>query len=224
MQSSRRFVARWRAAIPCLVAGIVAGCATRHPEALAPVAPVAASIIWRIEPGDVLRSRVFRNPELDAEPTVSPNGTAFFPGLGRIAVAGISLDSLEAMLNARYATLVREPAVQVTMNRDITLYGQIRSPGVYAADPGMTMLALVAKAGGQTSSGASSEVILETSDGRQLLLPREARLGTLDVHRGDAVRFADQSFFLRNATTIGASSLVITTLSTLIGLVLLVSR
>ena len=225
----RRLRARWRATFPGLLAGLIVGCATRHPEALAPFAPIAATNIWRIEEGDLLKTRVFRSPELNAEPTVGPNGTAFFPGLGRLKVVGISVDSLEALLNTRYATLVREPAVQVTMQREVTLYGQVRSPGVYAADPGTTLLALSARAGGQIgSTGAAGsgvlEVRLETADGRRLLLPREARLGTIDLHRSDAINMVEQSFFTRNATTIQASSLVVTSLSALIGLILIVTR
>ena len=225
----RRLRARWRAALPGVFIGLVVGCATRHPEALAPLAPIAATNIWRIEEGDLLKTRVFRSPDLNAEPTVGPNGTAFFPGLGRLKVVGISVDSLEALLNTRYAMLVKEPAVQVTMQREVTLYGQVRSPGVYAVDPGTTLLALSARAGGQTgyngtAGSGSLEVRLETADGRRLLLPREARLGTIDLHRSDAINLVEQSFFTRNATTIQASSIVVSTLTALISLILIVSR
>jgi polysaccharide export outer membrane protein len=180
--------------------------------------------VWRVEEGDVIKARVYREPDLSSEPTVAANGTAYFPGIGRIAVGGLTIDSLEALLNAKYETVVRSPAVQVTMQRDITLYGQVRIPGVYPVDPGMTMMGLLAKAGGQSGQGGTPEVTLQTSDGRRLLLPAEARLGNLDIHRRDAVYLAEQSFFLRNSASITATSLVVSTLSTLIGLVLVVSR
>jgi protein involved in polysaccharide export with SLBB domain len=152
-------------------------------------------------------------------------GTAFFPGLGRISVAGLSIDSLESMLNTRYATqVVRGAAVQVTMTRELTLYGSVRAPGVYAASPGMTILGFVAKSGGQTSAGASPEAHLETADGRRFLLPREARLGTIEMHRTDALVLAEQGFLQRNASTIGAASLFVSMLSTLVSVALLVSR
>ena len=225
----RRLRAHWRAALPGVFIGLVVGCATRHPEALASLAPIAATNIWRIEEGDLLKTKVFRNAELNAEATVAPNGTAFFPGLGRLHVAGLSADSLEALLNARYAMLVKEPAVQVTMQREVTLLGQVRLPGVYAVDPGSTLLALAARAGGQTgingtAGSGTMELRLETADGRRLLLPREARLGAIDVHKTDAINLAEQGFFNRNASTIQASSLVVSTLSGLIGLILILSR
>jgi protein involved in polysaccharide export with SLBB domain len=224
MPFNRPIRSSWCAALLGVTGLLTGGCATRSPQIVKEVAPVATSIIWRIEEGDMVRTRVFRNPELDAEATVSPNGTAFFPGLGRVTITGMTLDSLESMLNARYATLIREPAVQVTMARDVTLYGQVRSPGVYAADPGMTLLALVAKAGGFAGQETSVAVTLRTADGRRLALPGEARLGTIDLHRRDAIFMSSENFLSRNAASIAATQILVTTLTAALGLVLIVTR
>lgn len=211
-----------------VVAGVAvlaaAGCATRHREALAPVAPVAAQIIWTIEPNDLLKVKVFRDPELSSEPLVNEQGSAYFPGVGRLNVSGITRDSLESLLNGRYGALLREPAVQVTLQREITVFGQVRSPGIYAVDPGTTLLGLMAKAGGQVTTGAAMDVTLEQAAGRRLTLPREARLGTIAVHRTDAIQFAEQGFFLRNSASIYQSTIILSAVSTFIGLVLVLTR
>ena len=223
MSPTRCLSASWRAVLLGATAIAATGCATRHREVLAPPAAVAATIMWRLEPNDLLKVRVYREPELSGEATVGANGSAYFLGVGRVAVAQLTLDSLEVLLNARYGTLLRNPAVQVTMEREITVYGQIRVPGVYAVEPATTMLGLIAKAGGQ--SGASApDIVLEASDGRRLTLPREARLGTIDIHRSDAVLLSEQGFFLRNSTAMSATSLMVSMLSTLVGLILVVSR
>lgn len=108
------------AVVPCLVTGLMSACATRSPETTLQAAPVASSISWRIEEGDVITTRVYRNPELGSQPTVGRDGSAFFPGLGRIAVVGMTLDSLESLLNARYgSTVIKDAVVQVTMQRDL---------------------------------------------------------------------------------------------------------
>jgi polysaccharide export outer membrane protein len=215
--------ARWRVAIPGLLA-LLSACATRHPESIAPVVPVAANTVWRIESGDLIRTKVYREPELSSDATVSPGGTAFFPGLGRVAVAGLSVDSVEALLNARYGQLLREPAVQVVLQRDITIQGQVRSPGVYGVDPNGTLQGLIARAGGPSNANASPEIVLETADGRRLLIPREVRMGTIELSRRDAISLSDQSFITRNNSTISAASLVVSLLSTIISLVVIVSR
>ena len=223
MSPTRCLSASWRAVLLGATVIAATGCATRHREVLAPPAVVAPTIIWRIEPNDLLKVRVYREPELSGDATVGANGTGYFLGIGRVPVAQLTLDSLEVLLNARYGTLLRTPAVQVTMEREITVYGQIRVPGVYATEPATTMLGLIAKAGGQ--SGASApDIVLETSDGRRLTLPREARLGTIDIHRSDAVLLSEQGFFLRNSTAMSATSLMVSMLSTLVGLILVVSR
>jgi polysaccharide export outer membrane protein len=219
---SRRAALR-RAWCGALLVGATA-CATRQPETGMPIVPVAPNVVWRIEEGDLIRVKVYGQADLTSDPIVNPNGTAFFPGIGRLPVTGLSLDSLEAVLTAHYAKLIRGPAVQVSMAREITMYGSVRTPGVYAADPGATLLGLMVRAGGQATTGSTPEMRLEKADGRRFLMPREARVGSIDIHRNDAVLLADPSFFQRNATAIGATSLVVTTLSTMIGLILLVSR
>lgn len=204
---------------------LLSACATRRPETILPTAPVAQSVIWRIEEGDLLKTRVFGHSELDADPTVSPTGTAFFPGLGRVQVLGLTTDSLEVLLNAQYAAqVVRGAAVQVTMQRELTLVGAARLPGVYAASPGLTILSFVARSGGQISQGEVPPLRLEKADGSRYLLPREARLGSIDIHRNDALVVAEQGFFQRNQAFITGASLVVNMISTLVGVTLLVSR
>lgn len=190
-----------------------------------PMAPVAATIVWRIEDGDLLRTKVFRSPDLNVEVAVGDNGTAYFPAIGRIMVRGLTPDSLEALLNQRYASAVlREPAVQVTMQRDVTLYGQVKIPGVYAVDPGTTLLGLVARAGGSSSAAGTPDVSLEKADGLRYRLPGEARLGSIDLHHDDALYMAESSIIVRNTATLYATSYVVTIISTLVSLGLILSR
>jgi polysaccharide export outer membrane protein len=222
MTPNRRIRARvWRCAALILTLG---ACAERRPELQIPGAQVAPRLSWHIEDGDVIKTRVYKNPDLSGESTVGIDGTAFFQGLGRVRVIGMVLDSVETMLNTRYAQFLKEPAVQVTMQRDLTLYGAVRGPGVYSAEPTMTMQGLLARAGGASNNTGTIQILLERSDGTVVTLPREARLGTLTIHRTDAIRLSEESFFVRNATAIQATQIVITSLSAVIGLVSLLTR
>jgi protein involved in polysaccharide export with SLBB domain len=216
-----------RAALLLCAGVVLSACATRSPTTIAPTAPVAAGIVWRVEEGDILRTKVYTSPDLSAEAVVTANGTAFFPAVGRLPVAGLTLDSLETLLNARYATqVVRNAAVQVTMLRDITLLGQVRSPGIYPSDPNTTLMGLLARAGGQATAGGSTspQVYLELSDGRRLVLPREARLGSVDMHRRDAIFLDETSFFARNATALQATAVAMSIISALVSLLAATTR
>jgi polysaccharide export outer membrane protein len=212
-----------RAAMALLAGLLASGCATRRPESIIPPAPIARDVIWRIEEGDVLRVRVFGHADLDAEPTVNMGGTALLPGLGRVAVAGLTADSLEGLLNVRYAErVVRGAAVQVTMEREITLYGAARAPGVYSASPGTSILSFMARNSGM--QGQMPDVFLEKADGSRMSLPKEARLGTIDIHRGDALVVSEASWFMRNQGAITAMNLVVGIVTTILTLGVAVSR
>lgn len=223
---TRRILSKFTlVAWPVLATMLTIGCATRTRPAVAPVASVSAGIVWRVEEGDIIKTRISGSPDLTADATVGASGTAFFPSLGRVSVAGLSLDSLEALLNARYSSqVIRNAAVQVTLQREVTLHGQVRTPGVYAVEPNQSVLALMARAGGVSSLSSTPGLTLETSEGRRLLMPREARLGSIDIHRRDAIYVADEGFFSRNGATITTVSVFVNMLVALTTIVLYSTR
>jgi len=217
---------RIAALAPLVVAAAlsVTGCATRHPEGQVPYATVSPGIVWRVEPGDVVKTRIYREPELSGEAIVAPNGQAYFAGVGRVAVAGMTLDSLQAEIASRYAKLVLDAAVEVMLIREVVVYGETRSPGVYPVDASTTVLGLLAKGGGAAGSGKSPSMTLMKADGRQLRLPREARVAQIDVRHGDAVYVSQDSFFARNAQNFTVFSTVVTVLVSVAYLISFVSR
>ena len=220
--SSRRLALL--APLAVAVALSLVGCATRHPENQVPFATVSTGIVWRVEPGDVVKTKIYREPDLSGESIVPPNGQAYFPGVGRVSVVGMSLDSLQTEISARYAKLVIDAAVDVTLVRDVVVYGETRSPGVYLVDASTTVLGLLAKGGGAAGSGKSPTMTLIKADGRQLRLPREARLVQIDVRHGDAVYVAQDSFFARNAQNFTVFSTVVTVLVSIAYLISFVTK
>lgn len=203
---------------------VVAGCATRRPETSIEPVPLSPTIVWRVSEGDVLKVRIYREAELSGESVVNVGGTAYFAGLGRVSVEGLTLDSLQDDILARYAKFLVDAAVDVTVQRDIVVYGQTRSPGVYLADPSLTVLGLLARAGGTGAQGREPIVTLVKADGRQFLLPREARLAMMDITRADAVYVQEGSYFARNQQTFGALTLAVSLATSALGLILIVAR
>jgi polysaccharide export outer membrane protein len=201
-----------------------AGCATRRPETRIDVMPVARTIMWRVAEGDLLRVRIYREPELSGESFVNVGGSAYFAGLGRIQVEGLTLDSLQADIAGRYSKFLVDAAVDVTLQRDIVVYGQARAPGVYLVDPSMTVLGLLAKAGGVGSQSRDPVLTLVKADGRQFSLPREARLAMMDVTRSDAIYVQEASVFARNRESLSAVTLAVTLATSILGLIFIVTR
>ena len=217
---------RLAALTPIALAGALSagGCATRHPETQIPFATVSPGIIWRVEPGDVVKTRIYREPELSGEAVVAPNGQAYFAGIGRVTVAGMTLDSLQADVASRYSRLVLDAAVEVMLIRDVVVYGETRSPGVYPVDASTTVLGLLAKGGGAMGSGKTPSMTLIKADGHQLRLPREARMAQIDIRHGDAVYVAQDSYFARNAQNFTVFSTIITVLVSVAYLISFVTK
>jgi protein involved in polysaccharide export with SLBB domain len=199
----------------------LAACATRRPEMMIPEAPRSIIPVWKLETGDQITTKIYREPDLASQTTVSQSGEAYFPGLGRVTVAGLTMDSLQVELTNRYDKLVIDAAVDAVMMRDVVIYGQVRSSGVYNVDPALTVLGLLAKAGGATGVGKSPLLTLVKGDGRQYRLTREVRLSTLDIVHGDAIYVQDESFIGRNAASFGTFTLIVTLILSVTGLLVI---
>jgi protein involved in polysaccharide export with SLBB domain len=104
------------------------------------------------------------------------------------------------------------------------IIGQVRAPGVYAVDPGLTVLGLFAKAGGSTGAGKASTFTLMKADGREFRLARESRLSTLDIVHGDAIFAQDESWFGRNSQNLTAVSLISSIAIAIVSFVLILTR
>ncbi len=207
-----------------LAAVSFAACATRVTPNVIPDAPRSIIPIWKLETGDQILTKIYREPDLATQTGVGQSGDAFFPGLGRVPVAGLTLDSLQVELTRRYDKLVIDAAVDAVMLRDVVIYGQVRIPGVYNVDPSITVLGLLAKAGGATGVSKLPDLTLIKGDGRQFRLSREVRLSTLDIVHGDAIYVQDQGFLGRNAQAIGTFGILATLTLSIASLLILFLR
>jgi polysaccharide export outer membrane protein len=197
---------------------MLTACATRRPEALTPPAPIAALPIWKLEAGDQIKTRIYREPDLSGDVTVAANGTAYFPGIGRVTVQGMSLDELQTDLTVRYSKMIVDAAVDASFSREVVVYGQVRTPGVFLVDPGTTVLGLISKAGGASGPGKSPLLTLVKADGRQQTLAREARLALIDISHGDAIFVQDDTFFGRNQANLASIVLFASVIVSLISI------
>jgi polysaccharide export outer membrane protein len=202
----------------------LAACATRRPEMAIPEAPRSIVPVWKLETGDQIATKIYREPDLSSQTVVSQSGDAYFPGLGRVKVAGLTMDSLQVELTNRYDKLVIDAAVDAVMNRDVVIYGQVRTPGVYNVDPALTVLGLLAKAGGANGTGRSPLLTLVKGDGRQFRLSRETRLSSIDIVHGDAIYVQEESFIGRNSQNLGALTLVVTLILSVTSIVLILFK
>jgi hypothetical protein len=177
----------------------VSGCTARNPQALAPQVTVARGVAWRVAEGDVISWRVYNDASLSGNSIVAPDGTVYAIALGRVPVLGLTIDSLKMVFAERYDKIIRDAAVDATVQRDIVVYGPQRAMTLVLADPSLTVLGLLAKAG--TQGGQSPIVSLVHPNGSRELMPRDARLGSIAVTRADGIYVEPSGFLARNSQT-----------------------
>jgi protein involved in polysaccharide export with SLBB domain len=180
------------------LASSTAGAQQRAAE---PSAPAAAAL----RPGDRLRVQIFREPELSREYQVPVDGVVDFPIVGGVNVVRVTTDSLTSELRARYAVSLRDPSIEVTPLRRVRVFGAVRNPGYYHADPTVTVAGAILLAGGITSEGTAARVQLLRSGQRRTLARTGGAFRTdLPVASGDEISVPERSWVSRNTALLAS--------------------
>jgi protein involved in polysaccharide export with SLBB domain len=154
----------------------------------------------RVRPGDQVVLRIFREPEMSGTYSVSETGEAVLPRIGRIQVTEMDIVALQDSLLAAYAVYLRNPAIEVTILRRISVLGEVRRPDVYMIDLTMTLRDVLARAGGVTEAGNRNRISI-VRDGEQIRLPDRdiANMLAAELRSGDQVVVDRRSWISINA-------------------------
>jgi len=114
--------------------------------------------------GDRISIQVFDEPDLTLESTVSATGVLSYSYLGDIKVAGKTPSEVERQISAllRDGFLVN-PSVNVSVSqfRPFFISGEVRSPGSYPFQPGLTLDKAIALAGGLTDRASQRQMFIQ---------------------------------------------------------------
>jgi protein involved in polysaccharide export with SLBB domain len=163
-----------------------------------------------LRPGDAIRVEIWREGDLSGDFAVAADGTVTLPLLGRQRLVDIPLTQLRDTLTAQYRVHLRNPSINVTPIRRVTVLGEVDKPGLYGADPTIALAGLVALAGGATPNGSLNHIRI-VRDG-QVLRERVGVSETLaeaDVRSGDQVIVDQKSWFARNSTFVVSTILTV---------------
>ena len=158
-----------------------------------------------LRPGDRVRLKVWREPDLSGEFVVDERGIMVFPKVGRVDVQHVTSDSLKSLLVTRLAESLRDPSVDVTVLRRVSILGSVRNPGVYFVDPTTTVSDALAMAGGVNADGKQDSFQL-LRDGKRLQvgLSGDLRLADSPLQPGDQLRVPQRSWLSRNAALVAS--------------------
>jgi polysaccharide export outer membrane protein len=174
--------------------------ATESGKAQSPsVASQPADSAGALRAGDVIRVRIWREPDLSGEFRVDEQGNAVFPKIGTVSVLGLQPDSLKARLIASYSSYLRNPAIEVVPLRRITILGGVRNPGLYPVDLTMTLADAFALAGGVSPDAKPDQVELVRGGERtRFKISNETRIADTPVRSGDQLYVPTRGWVARN--------------------------
>lgn len=137
---------------------------------------------YRVGPGDVLSIIVYDHPELtipagsersaaEAGHEVRRDGTLYYPYIGRVQVADLSLGEIRNILARRLSAYINDPQIDVRMaafnSQKVYVSGAVATPGTLPiTSVPLTLVDAISQAGGAQENANWHEVIL-TRDGRE---------------------------------------------------------
>jgi polysaccharide export outer membrane protein len=121
---------------------------------------------YRIGPGDVLALDVFGHEELSRKVRVETSGSVRLPLIGKLDLAGLTLDEAEYALTERLFEnqILNNPQLSLSVDeyhsQSVSVQGAVEKPGSYQLLGRRTLLDILGEAGGLTgSSGRAGERI-----------------------------------------------------------------
>lgn len=135
---------------------------------------------------DVIRVNVWKNTDLSQTVTVGPDGFVSLPLLGDVHVAGMTANQLAQVLSSRLSTYVVSAQVTVSVvdirSRQVYVMGQVGKAGGYPLIAPMTVLQLIAQAGGlNTYANRKGIIILRAANG----IPQKLSFNYTNAIHGD---------------------------------------
>lgn len=135
-------------------------------------------------PNDVLRVAVYGHEPLATPGTrVDMEGNLSLPMVGAVPVAGLSISQAREAIAAAYSKYVVEPRVDLSVvqhgARRFYALGEFARPGAIEFDRPLTVAQAAAMAGGVTSRGVLSKVVLLRGD------PETLEVETIDLQTLD---------------------------------------
>jgi polysaccharide biosynthesis/export protein len=128
---------------------------------------------YLLNPGDIVKITVFKNPDLSIEARVSEAGAIGFPLIGAVPVAGLTLTGTERKISQmlKDGGFVLNPQVNVlltlSVGNQVAVLGEVNKPGRYPIEgAGGHVSGMLATAGGIATTGADVVILTGTRGGK----------------------------------------------------------
>ena len=138
-------------------------------EARIKASPTVMPGPYRLQVSDLLTVRFYRNPELDQDVRVRPDGKISLPYVDDVQAAGLTPDELDNQLTAAYTGELATPDVTVIVvefgAQRVFVGGEVESEGIVEIEGDMTVYQAINAAGGFNTYARRDQVVLMRRDG-----------------------------------------------------------
>ncbi len=184
-----------------LVAALMLGSANTFAQQPGPLAD-------QLQPGDMVRVALSREVEMSGDYTVDEAGMVALPLIGLRETSNKTPAALKQELVSAYVDQLRNQTIQITFLRRVRVLGEVRTPGLYHADPTMTLADVVALAGGATNLGKRDEMRI-IRDGEEFEVDLHSEVFQ-QVRSGDQILVPEKGWLERNRTLLVTASISVT--------------
>ena len=161
-----------------------------------------------LKPGDVIRVRIWREPELSGDFIVDARSSVVLPLLGAVEVENRTAEVLIDELLEEYSKYLRNPSIQISVLRRVSVQGEVRNPGLYPVDATISVSDVLAIAGGLTRDGNSDKIyLLRNGTALDVKLSPDMVLESSPILSGDQIFVEKSSWLSRNSAVIAAATI-----------------
>jgi protein involved in polysaccharide export with SLBB domain len=124
---------------------------------------------YQVHAGDELDIVVWKQPELTRRTVVRPDGRIGVPLVGDVPAEGLTPKEVQNAVQEELKTFVSEPHVTVIVatakKPQVTIQGSIVHPGAYLLEARLTVLQLIAQAGGLSEYSKRDQIAIFRGEG-----------------------------------------------------------
>ena len=136
--------------------------------------------------GDKIKIHVYGQEDLSLVAAIDDDGTIVYPFIGEIHVRGMTVSQLEQKITGFLkGDYLVNPNVHVSIDeyRPFYIQGEIKNPGGYPYQPGLTVRRAVSLGGGFTERAAKSKIYVTHPDsgGKKIKVKQHDKLKPGDV-------------------------------------------
>jgi polysaccharide export outer membrane protein len=171
-----------------------------RPPAPEPAGGIATPVDYLIGPEDVLGIVFWREPEMNGDVTVRPDGRVTLPLIGEMTAVGLKPEALRDQITVAARKYISDANVSVVVrqinSRKVFITGRVTTPGTYSLTGPRNVMQVIALAGGLNEyADAKNITVLRTVGGQQ----KSFKFNYKDVARGKNL---DQNIELQPGDTI----------------------